>query len=132
MNRIVLFVQTALLSCTLQAQDKGPTMGWSSWNTYHVSISDSLILRQADAMVAKELKEVGYTYVNIDDGYFGGRDAQTGHLLVHPTRFPQGLKPVVEHIHKLGLKAGIYSDAGRNTCGSLQYKSHWDGRQRRQ
>ena len=96
-----------------------PTMGWSSWNTYRVDISDSLILRQADAMVAKGLKEVGYTYVNIDDGYFGGRDAQTGHLLIHPTRFPHGLRPVVEHIHKLGLKAGIYSDAGRNTCGSI-------------
>ena len=96
-----------------------PTMGWSSWNTYRVDISDSLIMRQADAMEAMGLKKVGYKYVNIDDGYFGGRDAQTGHLLVHPTRFPQGLKPVVEHIHKLGLKAGIYSDAGRNTCGSI-------------
>ena len=94
-------------------------MGWSSWNTYHVNISDSLIMRQADAMVAKGLKRAGYKYVNIDDGYFGGRDKQTGRLLIHPTRFPMGLKPVVEHIHRLGLKAGIYSDAGRNTCGSI-------------
>ena len=96
-----------------------PTMGWSSWNTYRVDISDSLIMRQADAMEAMGLKKVGYKYVNIDDGYFGGRDQQTGQLLVHPTRFPHGLRPVVEHIHKLGLKAGIYSDAGRNTCGSI-------------
>lgn len=96
-----------------------PTMGWSSWNTYRVDISDSLIMRQADAMEAMGLKKVGYKYVNIDDGYFGGRDQQTGHLLIHPTRFPHGLRPVVEHIHKLGLKAGIYSDAGRNTCGSI-------------
>ena len=96
-----------------------PTMGWSSWNTYRVNISDSLIMRQADAMVEKGLSKVGYRYVNIDDGYFGGRDRQTGRLLIHPTRFPRGLKPVVEHIHRLGLKAGIYSDAGRNTCGSI-------------
>ena len=96
-----------------------PTMGWSSWNTYRVDISDSLIMRQTDAMEAMGLKKVGYKYVNIDDGYFGGRDQQTGHLLIHPTRFPHGLRPVVEHIHKLGLKAGIYSDAGRNTCGSI-------------
>ena len=94
-------------------------MGWSSWNTYHVNISDSLIMRQADAMAATGLREAGYTYVNIDDGYFGGRDTLTGQLLVHPVRFPQGLKPVVDHIHGLGLKAGIYSDAGRNTCGSI-------------
>lgn len=94
-------------------------MGWSSWNTYHVKISDSLIMKQADAMAAKGLKEAGYTYINIDDGFFGGRDHMTGRLIIHPTRFPQGLRPVVEHIHGLGLKAGIYSDAGRNTCGSI-------------
>ena len=95
-----------------------PTMGWSSWNTYRVHISDSLIMRQADAMVSTGLSEVGYNHINIDDGYFGGRDRATGQLLIHPTRFPGGMKPVVDHIHRLGLKAGIYSDAGTNTCGS--------------
>ncbi len=96
-----------------------PTMGWSSWNTYRINISDSLIMQQADAMVAQGLKDVGYTYVNIDDGFFGGRDSLSGRLKIHPERFPQGLKPVVKYIHKLGLKAGIYTDAGTNTCG------HW-------
>lgn len=95
-----------------------PTMGWSSWNTYHVNISDSLIMSQADAMVNLGLKDAGYQYINIDDGFFGGRDEDTGKLLIHPTRFPKGLKPVADHIHSLGLKAGIYSDAGRNTCGN--------------
>jgi len=36
----------------------GPTMGWSSWNTYGVNISDALIRRQADAMVSTGLKPV--------------------------------------------------------------------------
>lgn len=97
-----------------------PTMGWSSWNTFRVHISDSLICAQADAMRATGLQAAGYTYINIDDGFFGGRDA-TGRLLFHPTRFPRGLRPVVDHIHSLGFKAGIYSDAGRNTCGNF-----WD------
>lgn len=97
-----------------------PTMGWSSWNTYRVEISDSLICGQADAMVATGLAAAGYDHVNIDDGFFGGRDAD-GRLLVHPVRFPRGLVPVVAHVHSLGLKAGIYSDAGRNTCGNF-----WD------
>ena len=101
------------------SQKRTPIMGWSSWNTYHVNISDTLIKKQADALVSTGLKDAGYTYINIDDGYFGGRDAHTDQLLVHATRFPSGLKPVVEHIHGLGLKAGIYSDAGRNTCGSI-------------
>lgn len=108
-----------LLPFSVQAQDS-PLMGWSSWNTYRVSISDSLIRSQADAMVSTGLNKAGYNYINIDDGYFGGRDKK-GQLLIHPGRFPEGLAPVVQHIHNLGLKAGIYSDAGHNTCGSF-----WD------
>lgn len=99
-----------------------PTMGWSSWNTYSVNISDSLIMSQADAMVSTGLKDAGYSYINIDDGYFGGRDKVTGQLLIHPTRFPKGMKAVVDHIHAQGLKAGIYSDAGYNTCGNYWNK----------
>lgn len=98
-------------------RSKSPTMGWSSWNTYRVNISDSLIMRQADAMVSTGLSDAGYNHVNIDDGFFGGRDSD-GRLLTHPQRFPAGLRPVVDHIHALGLRAGIYSDAGRNTCGN--------------
>lgn len=97
-----------------------PTMGWSSWNTYRVNISDSLIRAQADAMAANGMAGAGYRYINIDDGFFGGRDAD-GRIIAHPVRFPRGLKPVADHIHSLGLKAGIYSDAGCNTCGNF-----WD------
>ena len=112
---ILTFLATA---GTLWAQG-GPTMGWSSWNTYGVHISDALIRRQADAMVAKGLNAVGYDHINIDDGFFGGRNTETGELIVHPTRFPNGLKPVADYIHSKGLKAGIYSDAGANTCGNM-------------
>ena len=119
MNRKLLFIVVAFMfTTTLLAQD-GPTMGWSSWNTYGVNINENLIKRQADAMVSKGLKDVGFDHINIDDGYFGGRDKTDGHLLIHKTRFPNGLKPIVEYIHSKGLKAGIYSDAGRNTCGSM-------------
>ena len=109
-----------LLSPTASAQDdaEGPTMGWSSWNTFGVNINETLIRQQTNAMITKGLRTVGYKYINIDDGYFGGRDPETGHLLIHPTRFPNGLKGLVDYIHQQGLKAGIYSDAGRNTCGS--------------
>ena len=111
-------VLTMAAMTTAHAQE-GPTMGWSSWNTFGVNINENVIKQQANAMVSRGLKDVGYDHVNIDDGYFGGRDKTTGKLLIHPTRFPNGLKPIVEHIHGKGLKAGIYSDAGRNTCGSM-------------
>lgn len=101
-----------------EAEEEGPTMGWSSWNTYGVNISAELIKRQALAM-SQKLRRSGYKYINIDDGYFGGRDPETGQLLIHPDRFPDGLKGIVDFIHSKDLKAGIYSDAGRNTCGSM-------------
>lgn len=95
-----------------------PIMGWSSWNTYHVNISEELIKQQADALIKHGLKEAGYNYINIDDGFFGYRD-ETGKMHPHPDRFPNGMKVVSDYIHSLGLRAGIYSDAGDNTCGSI-------------
>ena len=119
MKRTVLSLTLlAAISVMPMAAQEGPTMGWSSWNTFGVNISENIIKQTADAMVSKGLLDAGYDHVNIDDGYFGGRDAETGQLKIHPTRFPNGMQPVVDHIHSLGLKAGIYSDGGHNTCGS--------------
>ena len=99
-------------------ENDAPTMGWSSWNTFGVNISEAIIKNQANVMKTKGLLAVGYKYINIDDGYFGGRDSE-GNLKIHPTRFPKGLKGVVDFIHSKGMKAGIYSDGGKNTCGSM-------------
>lgn len=120
MIKLLLSCVSLLVCISISAQthsENGPTMGWSSWNTYGFNISESIIKKQADAMVAHGYADAGYRYVNIDDGYFGGRD-KDGHLLIHPTRFPNGMKTVVDYIHSKGLKAGIYSDGGKNTCAS--------------
>lgn len=94
-----------------------PTMGWSSWNTFALNISDKIIENQADAMVKTGLKDVGYQYINIDDGFWEGR-GKDGQLIINRKRFPNGMRAVADYIHKLGLKAGMYSDAGDNACGS--------------
>ncbi len=118
---IIALAAVLASSCCERPQGvKPPLMGWSSWNAYMVDISDSIITHQADLMVEKGLKEAGYRYVNIDDGFFGYRD-ERGYMVPHPERFPkgpEGMRALVDHIHGLGLKAGIYSDAGDNTCGS--------------
>ena len=95
-----------------------PLMGWSSWNTFGCDISEAIILDTARAMATNGLKAAGYTYVNIDDGFFWGH-GEDGVLRFHPERFPNGMKPTVDGIHALGLKAGIYSDAGADTGGSI-------------
>lgn len=115
MKRFFYALLLALPLCAVA--DNPPLMGWSSWNTYGFQINDSVIKAQADAMVKLGFKDCGYNHINIDDGFFGGRD-ENGKLLIHPTRFPGGLRPLVDYIHGKGLKAGIYTDAGANTCAS--------------
>lgn len=95
-------------------------MGWASWNNFRARINEDIIKAQTDAMVNLELPGFGYNFINIDDGYFGGRDCY-GEIQFHPKRFPNGMKNLAEYIHGKGLKAGIYSDAGINTCAS-----YWD------
>ena len=117
--RHILFTISAFLclSASIQAKHKTPLMGWSSWNAYMVNISDSIIRFQTDQMVKSGLRDAGYAQINIDDGFFGKRTAE-GKMTAHATRFPNGMKDIVEYIHSKKMKAGIYSDAGDNTCGS--------------
>lgn len=124
MNKKKTILPALLLGVTLGAfAFNPPTMGWSSWNTFGLNINEDVIKSQADAMVSTGLDRAGYKYVNIDDGFWDGRD-KDGNLILNTKLFPGGMRNLVDHIHAKGLKAGIYSDAGRNTCGS-QNKHKW-------
>jgi alpha-galactosidase len=93
-----------------------PPMGWNSWNKFACNVDEKLIREVADAMVATGMKDAGYTYLNIDDCWHGERDAQG---FIHPDakRFPSGMKALADYVHSKGLKFGVYSDAGSQTCG---------------
>jgi hypothetical protein len=58
-----------------------PPMGWNSWNHFAEKITDSEVRAAADAMVASGMRDAGYRYVVIDDGWQGQRDAQG---IIHP------------------------------------------------
>jgi alpha-galactosidase len=105
-------------SATYGQEAKPPIMGWSSWNSFRINISEQLIKEQTDAMVKNGMKEAGYQFINVDDGYLGGRDS-SGVLFLDSKKFPSGMRTLTDYIHAQGLKAGIYSDAGKNTCGSI-------------
>ncbi|MBD5225676.1 MAG: alpha-galactosidase [Bacteroidales bacterium] len=107
----------ALATAGSATAQRAPLMGWSSWNTYGLEISEQLIKEQADAMISTGLKDAGYQFINIDDGFWNGRAAD-GTLNIDTRKFPNGMRAVSDYIHSVGLKAGIYSDAGDNTCGS--------------
>lgn len=95
-----------------------PLMGWASWNAFGHDINESKIKAQADALVSTGLAEAGYTYLNIDDGFWDNRNAD-GSLRINSALFPGGFTALVTYIHSKGLKAGFYSDAGDWTCGAV-------------
>ncbi len=97
-----------------QNNRKTPLMGWASWSCFRTNISETKMKSQADALVSTGLSKYGYEYFNIDDGFFGGR-GKDGELQFHKNRFPNGIKVMADYAHSLGLKAGIYSEGGKNT-----------------
>ncbi|MFJ4856450.1 alpha-galactosidase D [Streptomyces sp. NPDC088730] len=105
-----------------------PFMGWSSWSMQTSSypglnptgqysyLTEANVLKQADAMATK-LKKYGYEYINIDAGWWRDQDWTPefdgyGRQQADPVRFPRGMKPVADDLHRKGLKAGIYLPVG--------------------
>ena len=130
MNRIILSLLVGLTAvCSVSAQPRRPDaplpkweglaltqqMGGNSWNKFATNINEELIKATADKMVELGLVEAGYVYLNLDDGWHGERDE---HGFIHEDRekFPSGIKALADYLHARGLKLGIYSDAGTNTC----------------
>jgi len=94
-----------------------PPMGWNSWNTFQTNINEQLVKDIADVMVSSGMKDVGYTYLVLDDGWMAmERDTKTGDLIPDPKKFPNGLKPLIDYVHSKGLKFGLYNCAGTKTC----------------
>ncbi|GAA2615663.1 glycoside hydrolase family 27 protein [Paractinoplanes durhamensis] len=96
-----------------------PPMGWNNYNAYGLDVTAALIEQTADAMVSSGMRDAGYLYVNIDDGWMAATRDADGDLRADPTRFPDGIAAVADYVHARGLKLGIYSDAGLKTCGGF-------------
>jgi hypothetical protein len=101
-----------------------PPMGWSSWNSFSNTVDSKVIVQQTLALVSSGMKKAGYTYVNIDEGWWMGKRDPQGNIVVDPKQWP-ALQPgehagdmsnIVRYIHGAGLKAGIYTDAGEAGC----------------
>ena len=99
-------------------------MGWNSWNSFANIVNSQIVQQQANALASNGMKEAGYEYVVIDEGWWLGQRDAAGNILVDPKQWP-GIKPgqragdmanIAAYIHNLGLKAGIYTDAGRDGC----------------
>ena len=120
---LVAYCPSTLAQTTQEIVNKAPNglaltppMGWNSWNKFACDITEDTVRKTADAMVSSGMRDAGYQYVVIDDCWHGKRDAN-GFIQADPQKFPSGIKALADYIHSKGLKFGIYSDAGRMTCG---------------
>ena len=95
-----------------------PPLGWNSWNCFGRDVTAADVRAAADAMVASGLIEHGWTYINIDDCWQGGRD--TNGTILSSDKFPD-MKALTDYVHGKGLKIGIYSSPGPQTC------AHYEG-----
>ncbi|MGB0082912.1 MAG: glycoside hydrolase family 27 protein [Terracidiphilus sp.] len=100
-----------------------PPMGWNSWNFFHRNVTDKDVRNAADQLVSTGMRDAGYIYVNIDDTWEGDRDANG--VLHANSKFPD-MKALADYVHSKGLKLGIYSSPGPQTCarfaGSLDHE----------
>jgi len=84
-----------------------PPIGWNGWNSWETHIDREKVIASADAMVKTGLRNHGWTYINIDDAWQGVRSGPVNALQPNK-KFPD-FKEMVDYIHALGLKAGLYS-----------------------
>jgi alpha-galactosidase len=105
-----------------------PPMGWNDWYAHYDRITDKMMREAADIMVSSGMADVGYTYVNIDDCWMNAeknndpqrmgplRD-EKGNIL--PNRHFPDMKDMTDYIHSRGLKAGLYTSPGPQTCAGF-------------
>jgi len=96
-----------------------PPMGWNSWNAFKGDIDEQKIREIADAMVESGMRDAGYAYLVLDDGWMADKRDNEGKLLADPNKFPGGMKALGDYVHGKGLKFGIYQDRGHSTCMKL-------------
>ncbi len=123
---------TALLAPWCAAQSRPtlaplPPMGWNDWAHYQCDFTAQTILENAHALVRTGLAARGYRTVTIDDCWMLKDRDSHGNLQADPERFPHGMKAVADAVHSLGLKFGIYEDAGSQTCGGFAGSGVPDG-----
>lgn len=94
-----------------------PPMGWNSWNIWARDIDEQKVRDAAEYLVSTGLAAYGYQYVNLDDCWESKRDAEGN--ITSNERFP-GMKCLGDFLHEKGLKFGIYSSPGKQTCAGYE------------
>lgn len=114
-----------------------PSMGWNSWYAHYNRITDPMMREAADIMISSGMADVGYQYVNVDDCWMNAEKSadpkRTGpfrddHGNIVPNNYFPDMKALAAYIHSKGLKAGLYTSPGPQTCahcaGTFEHEAY--------
>ena len=93
-----------------------PPMGFNTWNTFQTKIDEYMLKEMVDVYVSSGMRDAGYRYFVLDDGWMAMERDHNGSLVADPVKFPHGMKAFADYVHAKGLKFGIYNCAGTKTC----------------
>jgi alpha-galactosidase len=105
------------LGVKLFERENTPVFFYNTWEPFRMDINEKMIYEIADALV-----ETGAEYLIIDEGWQDLR----GDWNPHPTKFPNGLKPVTDYIRSKGMKPGIWIALTDVAVESEAYKQYSD------
>ncbi|WP_372571919.1 alpha-galactosidase [Ruegeria jejuensis] len=77
--------------------------------------------------IAERAADLGAERFVLDDGWFGQRDDDTSSLSdweVDPRKYPDGLDPLIKHVHSLGMTFGIWFEPEMINPDSSIHRAH--------
>ena len=104
--------------------DRDRPVLFNSWEATKFDISE-----EQQRTLARRAAAMGVELFVVDDGWFGARTsdrAGLGDWAPNPDRFPNGLKPLADYVHALGMRFGIWVEPEMINPDSELYRAHPD------
>jgi alpha-galactosidase len=101
----------------LSSVPETPYMGWNTYYGVGGVFDEQTILSVARTLIDRGLAGAGYRIVWLDYGWASGKRNRAGEIVVDRRQWPHGLTWLTSWLHRHGLLAGIYTDAGTSGCG---------------
>ncbi|HOD51398.1 MAG TPA: alpha-galactosidase [Candidatus Hydrogenedentes bacterium] len=91
-----------------------PPVSFSSWFVFDNNVHAAMLKE-----LANEAAGLGIEYFCLDAGWFEGDFPYgVGNWTVNQEKFPEGLRPVSDHVHALGMKFGLWFEPERVAAGT--------------
>jgi alpha-galactosidase len=127
LSLVLIAVLIAFLGVSIEAYDNGDLSmqraprGWSTWCTDDLCglidiCTEKEIKKRADALVESGLKDLGYTWIFLDDCWASKERDADGKLQGDLKQFPSGMKALADYVHSKGLYLSLYTCIGTKTC----------------